>query len=654
MDVLDQRRRLETILRQSARRAALFELQSEGRNEVSDELLATYEAHHDQSHLLRYWPLPDSPEVEILDEQTLERLRQHGNQIVKYFGGNEGRESAMEITNIFRDSVNLSKKAPRIRDPPPVGLAIDATSTARGHADQSSRLANLEEKGLDLISKGRVATVVLAGGSGTRLGVSYPKGLLACADLAMASEFCQGEKKSLFELQCDRIRGMERRVHLERGQQVRLHVVFMTSPQTDDVTRKFFDSHNLFGLQREQVHFCTQSTMPCFSLDGKVLLCEPYKLAEAPGGNAGIYEAMVQDRVMDRIKADGADGEVLYQVVTVDNILAKLPDPTLVGVAVENGNDAPLDVVVKTTPKAHDHEAVGVFARRVYPSDALDAETWENKHKDRPISENPFLRWGVLEYTEIGSELASQRIDPSDPASQRVFNCANIAVHLFSETFIRRSSQQMRSSFTYYHVAHKPIVRSITVGDERAMSSSGDLWRLLSMGPEALGSEGTFSEQGIKLEAFIFDLFKFIENDRFGILSVSRDEEFSAIKNADDPSVSTTLRRGKDVENARKRDSPQTAVADFHRLHRKLLDDALAAEGTVEAEDVRKLLCAEAFGGVELHQTLCASASLVHRWLKTVTVDVIKNRLATFIATEQEKVGILVATKEGEVNIECP
>uniref|UniRef100_A0A8R7PJ67 UDP-N-acetylglucosamine diphosphorylase n=1 Tax=Triticum urartu TaxID=4572 RepID=A0A8R7PJ67_TRIUA len=139
------------------------------------------------------------------------------------------------------------------------------------------------KKGLRAISEGKLAVVLLAGGQGTRLGSSDPKG---CFSIGLPSG------KSLFQLQAERILCIQK-LAAQSSDSPRnilpIHWYIMTSPFTDDVTRKFFESRKYFGLEADQVTFFQQGTLPCVSDDGRFIMETPYKVAKAPDGNGGVY-----------------------------------------------------------------------------------------------------------------------------------------------------------------------------------------------------------------------------------------------------------------------------------------------------------------------------------------------------------------------------
>lgn len=57
----------------------------------------------------------------------------------------------------------------------------------------------------------------------------------------------------------------------------------MTSEHTQDATLEFFRNHNYFGLDPKNISFFEQNTLPCMSLDGKIILETKSKLSRAPG-----------------------------------------------------------------------------------------------------------------------------------------------------------------------------------------------------------------------------------------------------------------------------------------------------------------------------------------------------------------------------------
>src|SRR6218665_2779720 len=64
------------------------------------------------------------------------------------------------------------------------------------------------------------------------------------------------------------------------------HRYVMTSEHTQDATLEFFSNNNYFGLDPKNILFFEQNTLPCMSLDGKIILETKSPLTRAPGREA--------------------------------------------------------------------------------------------------------------------------------------------------------------------------------------------------------------------------------------------------------------------------------------------------------------------------------------------------------------------------------
>ncbi|GAA5976374.1 hypothetical protein JCM10908_005476 [Rhodotorula pacifica] len=353
-------------------------------------------------------------------------------------------------------------------------------------ADQSGSVIGDEQEaqqwnqvGLDAIRDGKVAVLLMAGGQGTRLGSSAPKG---CYDIGLPSH------KSLFQLQAERIR----RLQVVAGAAKPLPWYVMTSGPTRKPTEEFFAENGYFGLEKEDVVFFEQGVLPCLTDDGKMFLDTPSAVAVAPDGNGGVYAALRNPDPASpsspTILADLSRREIEYiHAYGVDNCLVRVADPTFVGYCISRKADCGAKVVKKTVPT----ESVGVVALKGG-------------------------KFAVVEYSEISSEMAERK---DTNGTDLAFRAANIANHFYSRAFLEEVSHFDETQMPY-HIARKKIPHVD-----------------LSTGSKVKPT----TPNGMKLEQFVFDVFPFTR--QFALLEVERESEFSPLKNApgtgsDDPETS--------------------------------------------------------------------------------------------------------------------
>ena len=367
--------------------------------------------------------------------------------------------------------------------------------------------------GLTAASKGELAVVLLAGGQGTRLGSADPKGMV---DLGLPSG------RTLFRMQAERLLKLgalaaeaaggknKNENKPERAAGVKPASIpwyVMTSPHTHAPTVRYFEDNAYFGLDAADVTFFQQGSLPCFDDDGKIIMKSRSEVATAPDGNGGLYAALHAAGCLSDMKRRGVRHVYAY---CVDNALVQVGDPVYVGFCAARGADAGAKVIAKAYPT----EPVGVFTRR-------DG----NVH--------------VVEYSELPPELATA----TDPASGKLrLNAANIVLHYYALDFLERCCDpdgNVQASLVY-HVAHKKVPHVSRDGQS-------------TVAPD--------SPNGIKLEAFIFDVYAFAREVAF--LEGERAADFAPVKNKEGTG----------------KDSPDTARALLSALHARWIK---AAGGLVD------------------------------------------------------------------------
>ena len=258
-----------------------------------------------------------------------------------------------------------------------------------------------ENIGKQAIKEGKLAAVTMAGGQGTRLGHTGPKGTY---DIGLDSH------KSLFELLCDYLK--------EEGKKygVTIPWFIMTSRENNKETVEFFEKNKFFGYQKDKnIFFFIQGELPMVDTEGKILIGEDGLIKQAADGHGGIYESLVKNGMTEKMKQLGIEWVFIGGV---DNCLVKMVDPVLMGVAI----DKEVTVACKSIVKANPHEKVGVFCKR----------------NGKP---------GVIEYSEITDEMA----EAVDENGELLYGESHILCNLFNIKAVER----MGTTPLPYHSAYK-------------------------------------------------------------------------------------------------------------------------------------------------------------------------------------------------------
>ena len=315
------------------------------------------------------------------------------------------------INKLADTALNPPKAAEEDQKPKLEQLPDEATTSTIDSKEDD--LNKWHESGLKLISENKVGVVLMAGGQGTRLGSSAPKG---CYDIGLPS------KKSLFQLQAERIWRLQylaSRHHNKEDVVVPWYI--MTSGPTRKPTQQFFEENKYFGLNRNNVIFFEQGVLPCIGMDGKILLGSKSKVAVAPDGNGGLYSALIGSGIVSDMQKRGIQHIHAY---CVDNCLVRVADPTFIGFSAEKD----VDIATKVVRKRNAKESVGLILQK-------------NGKPD------------VVEYSEIDTPTA-EATDPKN-SSLLKFRAANIVNHYYSFRFLESIPEWAHK--LPHHVAKKKI-----------------------------------------------------------------------------------------------------------------------------------------------------------------------------------------------------
>lgn len=258
-----------------------------------------------------------------------------------------------------------------------------------------------EELGKEVVQNGEYAVVTMAGGQGTRLGHSGPKGTFKLD--------VYGKGKYLFEILAENLKEANK----EYGVIIPWYI--MTSKENNKETVDFLEKENYFGYDKNFVTIFIQSELPLVNEQGKLLMGKNFKIKEASDGNGGTYSSLRSSGCLADMKEKGIKW---IFIGSVDNALLKMVDITLLGVAI----DKKVQIASKSVVKANPHERVGVFCKM-------------NGHPK------------VIEYTELPKEMAELR----DNNGELKYGESHIMCNLYTIEAIEKISNEI----LMYHSAYK-------------------------------------------------------------------------------------------------------------------------------------------------------------------------------------------------------
>ena len=320
-----------------------------------------------------------------------------------------------------------------------------------------------ENIGIQAIKKGEYGVCIMAGGQGTRLGHSGPKGTY---------KLNVNPDKTLFEILFDEIKRANDKYN------TKIPVYIMTSRANVNDTKRYFEENNYLNYGKENIEFFVQGELPMLLDDGSIVMENEYTIKEAADGHGGVFESLYKNNMLENMKSRGVKW---FFIGGVDNVLLKMVDPLLLGLALENK----VEIACKSIVKAYPEERVGVFCRK------------DNKPS-------------VIEYTEISKELSELR----NENGELCYGESHILCNLFSLKILEHISKVKLP----YHVAHKKT-------------------NYYKNGQTVIANE----PNAYKFESFLFDAFELA--DDMIVMRVKREEEFAPVKNAEGVDSPETARK---------------------------------------------------------------------------------------------------------------
>ena len=298
-------------------------------------------------------------------------------------------EQAMSLTKISKEQINLGEITP-----------VTSVTDIDFSSEEKEEIKAL---GRSVICNKEYAVITMAGGQGTRLGHSGPKGTYML-------NLNTGDKY-IFQI------FVENLLEAYKKYGVYINWYVMTSVANHEETVKFFEDHNYFGYPKDKITFFSQGELPITDTEGNLVLESKEKVFKAADGNGGIFNAMSRHGITNKLKADG----VKWVLITgVDNILVNMADEMYIGLTARSNTFNGVKAIEKTIPG----EKVGVFCKR----------------GGKP---------SIVEYSEMDDDMRNAKADDGS----LLYKDANIVNHLLSIELL----EKIQNERLPIHRAHKSL-----------------------------------------------------------------------------------------------------------------------------------------------------------------------------------------------------
>lgn len=390
-------------------------------------------------------------------EEAIEKLKEFNQEqileLLELLNKDERKIISKQILELDFDKINSLYK--ELKNKEKINSDnIEAITAVNKDKLEPRELEKYNELGKNIICNNQYAVVTMSGGQGTRLGYDGPKGTFKI-DI-------KPESKYLFEILADRLKEANKKYN------VTIPWYIMTSTENNDDIVEFFKLHKYFGYPKESIMFFEQGNLPLITVDGKLIIGSNKKIKVAADGNGGIFQSMFKNSVLEDMKKRNIKW---IFIGSIDNVLLKLDDITLLGLA----EDRKVEIATKSILKNSPEEKVGAICKQ-----------------------NGKIR--VIEYSEMSEEMKQKKNEDGELA----FGESHIMCNLFSINALDKLSDKQLP----YHIAFKKS--------------------------DYLNKEGVIvkveTPNIYKFETFIFDAWKYF--DDIAILRGKREEDFAPVKNA--------------------------------------------------------------------------------------------------------------------------